>query len=335
MSPFIFNIFIDFVARCIIAEAPAEGGVSFAYKVDGKLIPISSDRYAALEALPMLMYADDIAILAHSFEAVTALLLKAEEVTQRWAFTINVGKTKVLRMGKPGLDCQAGHITLRGEEVEMVDHFCYLGSTVTSDASIDRELKKRLAVAGSVFNSMRNRFWREHALSLKSKAHFFRSCVLPTLLYGCETWTLLDPQVDKLEAFLNNCIRCVLGVSLLDKVKVSVLRSLFDNQPSISSLLLQARMRLLGSIARMGPERLPKQLLFGTFMSKRPVGRPRMTFNAMLHKDFDVLFKHNRDVPKLNCHIRPAGWYDLCLDKSKWTNLVNKAASAGHGSNAM
>jgi hypothetical protein len=60
-----------------------------------------------------------------------------------------------------------------------------------------------------------------------------------------------------------------------------------------------------------------------------------MTFNAMLHKDFDVLFKHNRDVPKLNCHIRPAGWYDLCLDKSKWTNLVNKAASAGHGSNAM
>ena len=47
----------------------------------------------------------------------------------------------------------------------------------------------------------------------------FNSCVVSTLLYGCETWTLRKIDAEKLDAFERKCFRKMLGISWRDKVR--------------------------------------------------------------------------------------------------------------------
>ena len=41
---------------------------------------------------------------------------------------------------------------------------------------------------------------------------FLNAPILSVLLYGCETWTLLEADEQKLEAFYRSCRRQILGV---------------------------------------------------------------------------------------------------------------------------
>ena len=43
--------------------------------------------------------------------------------------------------------------------------------------------------------------------------------VVPTLLYGCETWTILKRHESKLQAFEMMCLRRVEGVTRKDRVR--------------------------------------------------------------------------------------------------------------------
>ena len=49
--------------------------------------------------------------------------------------------------------------------------------------------------------------------------------VMPTLLYVCETWTLLERHKSKVQAFEMRCLRRVEGVTILDKVRNEDIRS--------------------------------------------------------------------------------------------------------------
>ncbi len=46
-------------------------------------------------------------------------------------------------------------ITLRGDQLEVVSHFKYLGSIFTSDCTLDAEITHRVAAANSAFQKLR------------------------------------------------------------------------------------------------------------------------------------------------------------------------------------
>ena len=49
----------------------------------------------------------------------------------------------------------------------------------------------------------------------------FRALVRPVLLYGCETWSVTQPNLHCLNTFHMRCIRSILGVSRSNKIKNS------------------------------------------------------------------------------------------------------------------
>ena len=77
-------------------------------------------------------------------------------------------------------------ITLHAKIVEEVKEFTYLGSKNTTDGDSESEIKARLSKAGQAFASLKN-IWKSKKISLKTKLRFFKSNVLTTLLYGCES----------------------------------------------------------------------------------------------------------------------------------------------------
>ena len=55
-------------------------------------------------------------------------------------------------------------------------------------------------------------------IKLETKLAVYRTCVLPILLYGAETWTILAHDTSKLEAFHMHCQRQLLHVRWYDFV---------------------------------------------------------------------------------------------------------------------
>ena len=55
-------------------------------------------------------------------------------------------------------------------------------------------------------------------LRLSMKIQAYRAVVVPTLLYGAETWVLYRKQTRLLEQFHQRCLRSILGIKWQDYV---------------------------------------------------------------------------------------------------------------------
>uniref|UniRef100_A0A914X542 Endonuclease-reverse transcriptase n=1 Tax=Plectus sambesii TaxID=2011161 RepID=A0A914X542_9BILA len=90
----------------------------------------------------------------------------------------------------------------------------------------------------------------------------FRATTIPALLYGSETWTLLQADSKRLEVFQMRCLRRILGVSLRDKLKNDIIRTRCERQPTIKDQIKQRCLRWFGHVCRMPQHRLPNRALF-------------------------------------------------------------------------
>ena len=91
-------------------------------------------------------------------------------------------------------------MTLNGVNLTVVNKFKCLGSVVASTVSHDEEIVGRIGKAATSFGRLRNRVWENNKFTIKSKMLVYESCVLSSLLYGSETWTLCAEQ-KRLNAF--------------------------------------------------------------------------------------------------------------------------------------
>ena len=66
---------------------------------------------------------------------------------------------------------------------------------------------------------MGNEVLERRELQKTTKVRVFNAMVVPTLLYGCETWRILKRHESKLQGFEMMCLRRVEGVTRKDRVK--------------------------------------------------------------------------------------------------------------------
>jgi hypothetical protein len=80
-------------------------------------------------------------------------------------------------------------LILRGETVEEVKKFKYLGAYITNRGNDWRGMKKRIGKAWGVFKKLK-KVWRQRALNRKTKMVMFKMMVMLVLTYGMESCTL-------------------------------------------------------------------------------------------------------------------------------------------------
>ena len=286
LAPTLFSIYLTAIVK--MAFDRNDEGIQFDYRLDGRLLNRSRFNAKSLvqrTAVKMLMFADDCALLATSEVELQRLTTAFASTAAKFGLVINIAKTFSLFQPTSESQQPLPNIKIGQRAINNCSEFCYLGSTLTDDLSIDKELRQRVAKAATAFGRLDRRVWSSHDLKIATKLLVYKSMVLSALLYGCETWTVYRKHVRYLDRFHQNCLRRILGIKWQDRVPdTEVLRR--ASSTGMETTLMHHRLRWTGHVVRMDHTRLPKRLFYGQLAdSKRPRCKPKRRFQDLIKDD--------------------------------------------------
>ena len=191
-------------------------------------------------------------------------------------------KTQVLvQSSKSQQDLAIPPIAVDGKQLQIVNSFKYLGSTLTDNASNNKEICLRNQKAVASFSKLYQRVWKKNTWVLKKRLRFnYRTIVFPNLTYGCETWTWTRSQMSLLEGTQYRFLRTIAGKTWKDKVPYTDLINQLSHYSAnfewahegtnkgvsitaVETFCRLARLRYAGHVARMTDARIPKIMLYG------------------------------------------------------------------------
>ena len=164
---------------------------------------------------------------------------------------------------------------------------------------IGDEVNNRIAKVSAAFGRLRGSISDQSGIRFDTKLKVYRSVVLPTLLYACETWTVYQRHAKRLNHFLESCLRKLLKIKWQERIPdTEVLKK--AGMQSVHALLKLAQLRWTGHVTRKPDERLPKKILYGELqVGKRSHGGQKKQYKDTLKaslKDFNIpnRYTHNR-----------------------------------------
>ena len=174
-----------------------------------------------------------------------------------------------------------------------------------------------------------NHLWRRDDVSLGLKGRVYKCTVRATLLYGCETWTLRNQDLQQLQVFDMRCLRHIAKISLSDKISNErVLYRIFKEgsaRCSLPSQLNLSRLRWLGHILRMDNSRLPQKSIASKAPNswKKAAGGQRKTWLKDIKQLASPLAKiGNVWLPGWSHKDDPSQWIDtltdMARDRTQW-----------------
>ena len=213
------------------------------------------------ELITELLFADDCVFLTHMEEALQHIVNCFSDAAKSIGLTISLKKTEVLYQSPPWEAYSPPHISINDTNLNAVEHFTYLGSIISNDATVTKDMNNWLSKASSSFGRLSKTAWQSHLLCLSTKIQVYRAILVPTLLYDAETWTLCQKQIKLLEWFHQHCLRSILGIKWQDHMSnKEVLKK--ASLPSIEFTFLQVQLCWAGHITRMEYLHMPKAVFF-------------------------------------------------------------------------
>ena len=85
------------------------------------------------------------------------------------------------------------------------------------------------------------------------------------------------------------------------------MRAKFGMEGTIEKEVMLKRLRWLGHTCRIAESRMPKRIIFGRLLAKRPFYGVKLCWKNKIH----------RDLKKLNMQT---DWYETAQDKEAWHN---------------
>ena len=307
LAPTLFGIF--FALLLLLAFRGCVDGIFLHTRSDGNLFNLArlKAKTKVQEVLIReMLFADDAALVAHSEEALQRLITRFADACREFGLTISLKKTEIM-----GQDVSTTpKITIGDHTLEVVESFTYLGSTISNNLSLDTELNTRIGKASTTMARLTKRVWDNTMLTINTKMKVYQACVLSTLLYGSEAWTLYSRQEKRLNAFHMRCLRRLLGITWQDRITNSSVLSQ-AGVPSMFAILTQKRLRWLGHVCRMEDRRIPKDILYGELATgSRPTGRPSLRFKDICKHDLKT------------CGLNPASLEQVTSDRTRWRNEI-------------
>ncbi|XP_026084958.1 uncharacterized protein LOC113060279 [Carassius auratus] len=293
-------------------------GIPILYRTDGRLFNLNRIKAKSKvrnATIIELQYADDNAIASHSPEDLQDILNAFAKAYRALGLVLNIKKTQVLYQPPPNQPSLQPIMKVDNTTLESVDHFPYLGSILSSKADIDCEVNHRLSCASGAYAKLRKRVFDDRDLRAQTKVLVYRAAILPTLLYGAESWTNYSRHLRALERFHQRALRKILRINWEDRcTNSSILEE--TNMPSITTTIMQHQLQWIGHVIRMPNNHLPKQILYSLLKERqRAPGGPKKHFKDNI----------NTSLKKFN--ITSGDWENLALNRDYWRKAVKEDAA--------
>ena len=251
LSPWLFNVFLDMVAR--EARAQFKGGVC----LDNCTVQL-------------LMFADDTVLLAETEEDLQHNVREFSEAVKRHRLAMNTEKTTTMVFSRKQVDCS---VEVDGRKLENVRKQTYLGVILSEDGKMDCELEKRIGAALSAAGAVRSKVFESREMSRSAKMLVYKAMIEPTLTYGAESWVLKEREKQRIQAAEMRVFRKIAGVRRMDHMRNDDIRAQLRQEGIVEQVGRKREVwkkrveEQIGSVTEM--------VMSGTVPGKRPRGRPR------------------------------------------------------------
>ena len=317
IAPTLFNLYFNLVmgqwrTRC------HSFGTEVHYKCGGKLVG-ERTRRPLKTTVTELQFADDAALVCSSREGVERSARVLDQVASEWGLTLSLQKTKLMVAGTwSEEDLQP--IVIRGDSIEVVPEFRYLGSIVEMHGEVLKDVEDKIARASRAFGVLCRPVFQDKGLSLKTKKMVYRAVVMGVLLYGAEAWVNKRAATRKLESFNNKCLRRILGITKaqqrVGRITSAEVRRRFGVEEVIEDVVVAKRLRWVGHVARMDDFHLPKRILFGWLPQRRPAHGTKQRWRDKVRKDLKQF------------GIDESSWFHKAQDRLYWRAVCKEGLTA-------
>ena len=261
LSPFLFLLSLDWVTKESLA---------------GQQLGI---RWTILTKLDDLEYADDICLLASTFQHVKRKTEQLNNSSGKIGQEISTEKTKQMGINPTS----QMSLFVNGQQIETVSTFTYLGSIMNEKGGTDSDVLCQINKIRAAFASLKP-VWRSTVVSLKTKIRLFNSNMKTILLYGSECWKISKEITHKLRVFVHKCLRIILRIRWPMKISNKSAREKC-NQEDITVELANRRWSWIGHVLRKPQDDITKEALFWTPDGRRRRGRPCLTWRRSVESE--------------------------------------------------
>ena len=103
----------------------------------------------------------------------------------------------------------------------------YLGVIISSNGRMQKEVEARIGSAMGMIGGMSKAVLRRRELSKGTTLKVVNATMMPSLLYGCEVWSMTKQQKSKVQATQMNVLR-IQGVSRMERIRSEDKESVLD-----------------------------------------------------------------------------------------------------------
>ena len=155
---------------------------------------------------------------------------------------------------------------------------------------------------------MMGSIWRTGTISLNTKIRLFNSNIKTILLYVCETWKTTKSLLNKLQVFVNNCLRRIINIRWPDKIKNTDLWGKTKQFP-VEQDIKKIKWRWIGHTLRKPTNSITRRALQWNPQGKRRVGRTRNSWKRNTTHEMDKLGYKWQDLTR------------LALNRTEWRSI--------------
>ena len=128
-------------------------------------------------------------------KALTSLLIKIEEESEKVSLKLNIQKTKIMASSP----ITAWQIV--GETMETVRDFILGGSKITANGDCSHEIKRCFFLLGRKSMTNLGSILKSRDITLLTKVRLVKALVFKVVMYGCESWTIKKVGCRRMKAF--------------------------------------------------------------------------------------------------------------------------------------
>ena len=199
LSPLLFALFINDFNQYISTAYRGLNIVQSCY-------PSLNDEDIVLLKLFVLLYGDDIIILAENEKGLQLALDKVHQYCTMYTLSVNIGKNKIIVFSR-GKVRHSSSFKYRFDVIQVVSDYVYLGITMNYNNKFDKAMKKQLDQGRKAQFSLLVKA-KKMLLPIDIQCNLFEKLVFPIMLYGCEIWGA--QPLNMLEIFYRKFLKTIL-----------------------------------------------------------------------------------------------------------------------------